>query len=168
MRSVYALTFKQGCQKAFQLLLGVMSVRRLGLGLPLGWVTAAILVALYGHLASSAPLTYQNLSGSVAECAKEATRAIFPVLRFIATNYIAHAFTIKLSPGFDITYTLMFCMMSLGFPYFGLVGAVRNIEQLAAFSESPLESAAKAGALCTLARTEKWKPQPGEKAWCWS
>ena len=145
-----------------------MSVRRPRLRPTLSWATTAILVALYGHLVSSAPITYPNFSSSVTDCAKEATRAIFPVLKFIAANYIAHAFTIKLSPGFDITYTLMFCMMSLGFPYFGLVGAVRNIEQLAAFSESPLESAAKSGALCTLARTRKWKPQPGEKAWCWS
>lgn len=145
-----------------------MSVRLPGFGLPLGWVTAAILVTLYGHLVSSAPITYPNFSSPLSDCAKEATRAIFPVLRFITTNYIAHAFTIKLHPGFAVTYTLMFCLTSLFFPYFGLVGAVRSIEQLAAFAESPLQSAAKSGALCTLARTKKWKAQPGEKAWCWS
>jgi hypothetical protein len=93
--------------------------------------------------------------------------AIFPVLRFIATNFIAHAFTIKLSPGFDTTYTFMFSLMALVFPYFGLVTAVRNVEHLASFEESPLDSAAKAGALCTLVRTRKWKPRPGDKVWCW-
>ena len=145
-----------------------MSVRRLGLGPSLGWATAAILVALCGHLVSSAPVTYQNLSASATDCLREATETIFPVVRFIATNYIAHAFTVKLSPGFGLFYLVMFCVMSLCFPYFGLVEAVRNIEQLAVLAGSDLESAAKAGALCVLARTEKWRPRPGDKAWCWS
>ena len=145
-----------------------MSVRRIGLRPPLSWVTAAILVAWYGHLVSSAPMTYLNTSGSVTDCAREVARAVFPVLRFITANYIAHAFTVKLAPGYAVTYTLMSCLMSLYFPYFGLVGAVRSIEQLAAFAGSPLESASKSGAFCALARTKKWTPQPGEKAWCWS
>ena len=145
-----------------------MSVRRIGLGLPLGWATAAVLVALYGHIASSTPISYPELSSSVTQCVKEAAPAIFPVLRFIATNYIAHAFTIRLNPGFGIAYTLLFCITALLFPYFGLLQAAWSIEYLPVFAESSLEAASRSGALCTLARTTEWKPQPGEKAWCWS
>ena len=145
-----------------------MSVRRLGLGPSLGWATAAILVALCGHLVSSAPVTYQSLSASATDCLKEASLSIFPVVRFIATNYIAHAFTVKLSPGFGLFYLVMFSVMSLFFPYFGLVEAIRNIEQLAYFAGSDLDTATKAGALCVLARTGRWRPRPGDKAWCWS
>lgn len=140
----------------------------LGLGLPLGWVTAGILVALYGQFVSSAPVTYPNFSGSVTDCAKEATRSVVPIIKFITANYIAHAFTIKLNPGCAITKTLTSCLESLCAPYSGLVRAARSIENLAAFAESPLESAGKSGALCVLARTREWKPESGEKAWCWS
>ena len=145
-----------------------MSVRPLGLELPLGWATATVLVALYGHIVSSTPISYPELSSSVTHCIKEAPPAIFPVLRFIATNYIAHAFTIRLNPGFGIAYTLLFCVITLLFPYFGLLQAARSIEHLAVFAESSLEAAARSGALCTLARTAQWKPLPGEKGWCWS
>ena len=145
-----------------------MSARRLGLGPPLGWATAVILVALCGHLVSSAPITYQNFSKSFSDCTKEVSKSILPVLKFIATNFIAHAFTVKLSPGFGSTYLVMFGLMSLCFPYFGLVEAVRNIEQLATCADSDLDTAGKAGALCVLARTGKWRPRKGDKVWCWS
>ena len=145
-----------------------MSVRRVGLGPSLGWATAAILVALCCHLVSSAPVTYQSLSASATDCVKEVSKSIFPVARFIATNYIAHAFTVKLSPGFGRFYLVMFSVMSLFFPYFGLVEAVRNIEQLATLADSDLDTAGKAGALCVLARTGKWRPHQNDKVWCWS
>ena len=160
--------FRRSCQKALRLFSRAMPVRRLGLGPPLGWATAAVLVALYGHIVSSTPISYPELSSSVTDCVKEAVPAIFPVLRFIATNYIAHAFTIRLNPGFGIIYTLLFCFITLLSPYFGLAQAARSIECLAVFAESSLEAAARSGALCTLARTTEWKPQPGEKGWCWS
>lgn len=145
-----------------------MSLRRPGLGPPLNWTTAAILAAICFHLVSSTPITYPNHSGSVADCAKEATRAVFPVLRFIATNFIAHAFTVKLSPGFGFYYALKFYLWSFGFPYFGVVGAVRTGELLAIREQDPLQRAAQSGALCILARAEKWVPRPGDEAWCWS
>ena len=145
-----------------------MSVRRVGLGQSLRWATAAVLIALSGHLVSSAPVTYQSLPASATDCLKGASKSIFPVVRFIATNYIAHAFTVKLRPGFGVVYQMMFSTISLFFPYFGLVEAVRNIEKLAIFAGGDLDTAREAGALCVLARTGKWRPRQGDKVWCWS
>jgi hypothetical protein len=129
-----------------------------------GRVAAVLLASLCVHLVSSAAIPSQCLATAGK---RRSSDAIFFVLKFIATNYIAHAFTIKFRPGFGTIYTLALSLITLFFPYFGLDQAVRNIAQLSILEESPLVCAAKAGALCTLVRTSKWKPQLGNRAWCW-
>ncbi|KAF8241333.1 hypothetical protein K440DRAFT_629597 [Wilcoxina mikolae CBS 423.85] len=43
--------------------------------------------------------------------------------------------------------------------------ACHTLEQLPIFTGDPLDCALKAGALCTIARTEKWRPERGDKIW---
>jgi hypothetical protein len=89
-----------------------------------------------------------------------------PVLTFLSANYVSHAFTIRFKPGFGPCYTVLFGIVALCFPYFGLVLACRSMEHLAIFGGSPLDTAMKSGGLCTVARTPYWKPEPGDKMWC--
>jgi hypothetical protein len=90
---------------------------------------------------------------------------LIPILEYIATNYIAHAFTIRFNPGYGPVYTIFLSVAALVFPYFGFMAACRNLECLSLFSEDPLDRALKAGALCTVARTQNWIPEEGEKVW---
>lgn len=44
-------------------------------------------------------------------------------------------------------------------PYFGLILACCSMEYLAIFADNPLDTALKAGGLCTVARTREWRPE---------
>jgi len=90
---------------------------------------------------------------------------ILPILQFVITNYIAHAFTIRFSPGYGKYYTLIFSLKALIFPCFGLLTACRTVELLAVTEDDPLTRALEAGALCTVARTKKWKPEKDDEVW---
>ncbi|KAF8247328.1 hypothetical protein K440DRAFT_682611, partial [Wilcoxina mikolae CBS 423.85] len=89
------------------------------------------------------------------------------LIEFIATNYVAHAFTIRFNPGYGPIYSIMLSVAALVFPYFGLMVACRNLECLILlfFKKDPLNRALKAGALCAVARTQNWRPEMGEKVW---
>jgi hypothetical protein len=99
---------------------------------------------------------HSGMTGDALTCSKQMG---FPVLKFIVTYYIAHAFTIRFKPGFGPFYTLIFSLLALFFPYFGLILACRSMEYLAIFADNPLDTALKAGGLCTVARTRDWKPE---------
>jgi hypothetical protein len=93
--------------------------------------------------------------------------ALQETLKFIATNYIAHAFTVSIAAGYGSYYSILFAFASLFFPYIGLVTACRSLEQLAVLEPDPLKRAARAGALCMVVRTKFWEPKRGDKVWCW-
>ncbi|KAF8247327.1 hypothetical protein K440DRAFT_551415 [Wilcoxina mikolae CBS 423.85] len=95
------------------------------------------------------------------------SRAFWEILKFIGTNYMAHAFTARVAPGYGDLYSALFGLASLFFPYIGLVTACRSLEQLAWLEPDPLKRAARAGALCMVIRTRYWKPRPHDKVWCW-
>ena len=98
----------------------------------------------------------------------EKSKITWEVLKFIATNYLAHAFTVSIAPGYGWLYSLLFSLGSLTFPYIGLVAACRSLEQMAILERDPLQRAAKAGALCMVTRTKYWKGRNGDpKVWCW-
>ena len=84
------------------------------------------------------------------------------VATFLLANYIAHAVTIKSLPGESILSVLRNIFLSLLFPISGVARGVRAIYQRAILAKTPLEAAAKAGALCMVVRTSEWKPEHGD------
>lgn len=89
------------------------------------------------------------------------------ITKFFIFNYIGHAFTIKPGAGYKTIYVLTFAMAAIFLPYYGLLLACRGMETCAVNEENMLKRAGRGGALCVVARTKKWRPRPGDKAWCW-
>jgi hypothetical protein len=120
-------------------------------------------------LPQSQPETNQTIPPEVitaGQLLQSCTSAVvIPVLQFVVTNFIAHAFTVRFSPGYGFFYTLIFSLKALVFPCFGLLTACRSMEHLTLLEEDPLNRALEAGALCTVARTEEWKPKNGDVLW---
>ncbi|KAF8247176.1 hypothetical protein K440DRAFT_551944 [Wilcoxina mikolae CBS 423.85] len=130
-----------------------------------------ILAVLHGSLGATLAIraatnnttsTQPDITKSFLDCSSS---LIVPILQFVITNYIAHAFTIRFSPGYAKYYTLIFSLKALIFPCFGLLTACRTVELLAVTEDDPLTRALEAGALCTVARTKKWKPEEGDEVW---
>ena len=84
------------------------------------------------------------------------------VATFLLANYVAHAVTLKSLPGESTLSVLRNIVCSLLFPISGVRRAVNAIFQRAIFAKTPLEAAAKAGALCMVVRTLEWKPEHGD------
>jgi len=136
------------------------------------WWSAAIPTILHISLVSSLvirqsqPATNQTIPPEVLLAGNElqncATAVLIPVLQFIITNFVAHAFTVRFSPGYSVFYTMIFSLKALVFPCFGLLTACRSMENHTLLGKDPLNRALEAGALCTVARTEEWKPEDGD------
>lgn len=89
------------------------------------------------------------------------------VAAFFITNFVIHVFTVKSDPGNGRFYTFLFAFLSLIFPYNGVLRACRIIEQAPIFGgNGKLGCAARAGALCVVARTKGWKTKEGQSFWC--
>ena len=134
-------------------------------------------------LSNAFPIDFQTKFDYVSAIAKSETT--WEVLKFIATNYLAHAFTVNTAPGYGGFYSLLFSLGSLAFPYIGLVRACRSLGLMTMLEPDPLQRAARAGALCMVARTKYWKgpndnneaqknntqvPSGGggvPRSWCW-
>ena len=84
------------------------------------------------------------------------------VATFLLANYIAHAATVKSVPGQSLLSVMKSIICSLLFPVSGVRRGVNAIYQHAIFAKSPLEAAAKAGALCMVVRTLEWRPERGD------
>jgi len=83
------------------------------------------------------------------------------VVTFFATNYVAHAATVKSSPGEGTITTAFMTLLALCFPMFGLLRALNAIARKARFGGSELRNACRAGALCMVVRGPDWRPDPG-------
>ena len=81
---------------------------------------------------------------------------------FLLANYVAHAATLKSLPGESTLSVLRNTVCSLLFPISGVRRGVNAIYQPAILAKTPLEAAAKAGALCMVVRTLEWKPEHGD------
>ena len=81
---------------------------------------------------------------------------------FLVANYVAHAVTLKSLPGESTLSVLRNVVCSLLFPISGVRRGVTAIYQRAILAKTPLEAAAKAGALCMVTRTLEWKPEHGD------
>jgi len=72
---------------------------------------------------------------------------------FYIGNYIAHAVTIRNPPGRATSWAFMTVILALLFPISGLVEGVRAIASRAVFAKTPLQCAARAGALYEVVKT---------------
>ena len=91
----------------------------------------------------------------------EKSKVAWEVVKFIAANYLAHAFTVSTPQGYKTFYSVLFSLSSLAFPYMGLVTACRTLGQMPVLQPDRLQRAARAGALCMVARTKYWKGPTG-------
>ena len=84
----------------------------------------------------------------------------YNILWFYAINYAAHAATVKSNPGQTLIFSVRDFVFALLWPFSGLLRALetlrRNAWPLRGLDE--LNRAARANALCTVARSEDWEP----------
>ncbi|KAJ7429482.1 hypothetical protein B0H11DRAFT_1767456, partial [Mycena galericulata] len=90
------------------------------------------------------------------------------VIVFFLGNYIAHAFTVRAYPGESLIDFTWATIAALFLPTSGIIrgatGIIRGttgILRKGFVARTPLEMAARAGALCMVVRTKDWKPHPG-------
>jgi hypothetical protein len=90
----------------------------------------------------------------------------FGVMLFYLGNYAAHAATLITYPGEDPIYVGAAILYALFFPTTGIVRGLNAIFRRARVrgkfpfvEDSELRVAARAGALCMIVRTEKWRPK---------
>ena len=81
------------------------------------------------------------------------------VAKFLLANYVAHAVTVKSVPGESFISVLKSIACSLLFPVSGVRRGVNAIYQRAILAKTPLEAAARAGALCMVVRSPEWRPE---------
>ena len=86
------------------------------------------------------------------------------ILLFIGANYVAHAATVKSLPGettWDSAVGTVAALLTLAA---GLTRAITAIRRLAIWRNngSELRKAARAGALCMVARSYHWEPRCGD------
>lgn len=86
----------------------------------------------------------------------------YDIAAFFLANYVTHAATVKSLPGEPTVSAIMMTFFALLFPASGAMRALSSIRWRAEFYSDPLTAAARAGALCTVVRTEKWKLRDGE------
>ena len=85
------------------------------------------------------------------------------VISFLATNYVAHAATVKSTPGEGTAATVCNFFLALCFPTFGLMRALNAIARGARFGGSEIKNACRAGALCMVVRSPDWRPHRGQQ-----
>lgn len=96
--------------------------------------------------------------------------AVQDILLFFLLNYVTHAFTLKSFPGDGAIYSVSLSILSLLFPYAGILKAWDSIRSGTIKKKPDLERAREAGALCVVGRDYGWKPKSegGERIWCWN
>ena len=82
---------------------------------------------------------------------------------FFLANFVAHAATVKSSPGQTALRSLSDLIYALLFPVSGIQRGLKAIFQHAILAETPLERAHRAGALCMVIRGPDWKPVSGRE-----
>ena len=84
--------------------------------------------------------------------------SISAVIVFFAANYLAHAATVKSSPGDGILVQACNAFLALMFPMSGLLRALNAISRYSKSAQTELEKACNAGALCMVVRDRHWRP----------
>ncbi|KAI9660558.1 MAG: hypothetical protein M1821_009910 [Bathelium mastoideum] len=84
------------------------------------------------------------------------------IIIFFATNYLAHAATVKSSPGDDVLVQACNAILALCFPMSGLLRALNAIVRFPVAAENEVDKACRAGALCMVVRAPHWRPKLGQ------
>jgi hypothetical protein len=77
---------------------------------------------------------------------------------FYFGNYFAHAATVQTYPGESLRSTIRALVLALLFPAAGISRGLTTIIRCAKRQKTPLQIAARAGALCMVVRTKEWQP----------
>lgn len=87
------------------------------------------------------------------------------MVTFFLVNYITHAVTVRISPGTKEIESAILIATSLLLPFRGTAQARDDIQRGTRFSTTNLQKAARAGALCVVARSaeKNWCPEKGEQ-----
>ncbi len=88
------------------------------------------------------------------------------IVTFFFANFVAHAATVQSVPGEPVLSVTINIVVALIFPASGIIRALRAIYRFAVFAGTPLKTAARAKALCTVVRTSDWIPQTGDEVEC--
>jgi hypothetical protein len=112
----------------------------------------------------------QNLTNSTVVVPLSSTcpatsshKTIIYIITFFATNYLAHAATVKSTPGDSSLVKAFNILLALLFPASGLVRGLNAIARRAYAGASELDKACKAGALIMVTRDHGWKPLEGQE-----
>ncbi|ESZ91994.1 hypothetical protein SBOR_7609 [Sclerotinia borealis F-4128] len=89
--------------------------------------------------------------------------SVAAIIIFFATNYLAHAATVKSSPGDDTLLQTCNALLALCFPMSGLLRALNAFVRMPILARNELDKACRAGALCMVVRAPHWRPQIGQK-----
>ncbi|KAL9070783.1 MAG: hypothetical protein Q9157_005696 [Trypethelium eluteriae] len=84
------------------------------------------------------------------------------IIVFFATNYLAHAATVKSSPGDDVLVQACNAILALCFPMSGLLRALNAIIRFPVIAKNEVDKACRAGALCMVVRAPHWRPKLGQ------
>ena len=97
---------------------------------------------------------------STEECIPATWQDVFV---FILVNYVTHAMTVSSLPGESVAASAFYNLVALLLPFTGAWRGIRAIKSAARFGEGKMQHAARAGALCVVARSMDWRPDGGEK-----
>jgi hypothetical protein len=88
------------------------------------------------------------------------------ILIFFFANYLAHAATVKALPG-ECAEDLAFAvLLAIAFPFSGVARGLEAVMRHASLyrHSNDLRTAARAGALCIVVRTESWVPDSSQNS----
>jgi len=85
------------------------------------------------------------------------------IVVFILINYVTHAMTVSSNAGEEPTSALFFSIAALVLPFAGAMRGISSISSGSIFGRDPLQRAARADALCIVARSIDWHPQGKEE-----
>jgi hypothetical protein len=85
--------------------------------------------------------------------------SISAVIIFFAANFLAHAATVKSSPGDSTHVQACNAFLALLFPMSGLLRALNAILRYSRDAKTELDKACNAGALCMVVRGRHWRPE---------
>jgi hypothetical protein len=123
-----------------------------------GWYVMVGLTFILSLSAQASPILIQPRSNVVC-----VPVTWLDVLMFMFINYVLHAITVKSLPGETASATAFYHCISLLFPFTGAWRGLRGIKLAAIFGEDDLHRAARAGALCIVARSSNWKAKQGDE-----
>lgn len=89
--------------------------------------------------------------------------SVSALILFFVANYLAHAATVKSSPGDASLVQACNAFLALMFPMSGLLRALNAIARRTGATLNEIDKACRAGALCMVVREPHWRPQESQE-----